>query len=130
MTHVFDIMLAFVSFAVPAQAHDDGDGEEDAQEHMMRCAAGMVAERAHSANSELAVLAEVLSVLPARSGSVSNSGRLELDAASAQVHAPRAHLPTQPRSIDMMVWGCCLCSTQCYCKHFSACYCSDPTPKA
>ncbi len=128
MTYDLSILLAFVSSAGTAQAHDGDDGEEGAQEHMMRCAAGMVAERAHSANSELAVLAEVLSVLPARSGSVSNSGRLEVDAASAQVRAPRAHLPTQPRSVCVMVWGGCL--TQCCREHFSACYCADPTPKA
>ena len=47
----------------------------------------MLADRAHSANSELAVLAEVLSVLPARSGSVSNSGRLELDGVRQACHA-------------------------------------------
>ena len=60
------------------QANDE---DEQGEPSLSRRAARVMADRAHSANSELAVLAEVLSVLPARSGSVSNSGRLELDAA-------------------------------------------------
>ena len=59
------------------QANDE---DEEHEPSPTRRVARVMADRAHSANSELAVLAEVLSVLPARSGSVSNSGRLEVDA--------------------------------------------------
>ena len=71
------------------QANDEDEpGEPSPSRRPVR----MMVDRAHSANSELAVLAEVLSVLPARSGSVSNSGRLELDAAVRQTLYLNPHL--------------------------------------
>ncbi|KAK9826861.1 hypothetical protein WJX81_001210 [Elliptochloris bilobata] len=82
---------AYAMQALEANPFWDEQAHDEVEEHGHspgRRVPRMMADRAHSANSELAVLAEVLSVLPARSGSVSNSGRLELDAFMPGTSAP------------------------------------------
>jgi hypothetical protein len=77
---------------------DDDDDDAAARQAAAQRAAvtGVLADRAHSANSELAVLAEVLAVLPARSGSVSNSEQLR--ATSSHPERPEADAGGQARA--------------------------------